>query len=214
MNKKKERESIGKKIHQLAKKLWPINRSITGNGVRKSLKILKGIYPKLLIVEVQSGKKVFDWTIPQEWNVREAWIKGSKNKKIIDFADNNLHLVGYSRPIKTTLNLKELKKYLYSLPNQPNAIPYVTSYYKKRWGFCISEKKKKKLQSGNYKVFIDSKFKKGSLTYGEIIIPGSSKKEIFLSTNICHPSMANNELSGPTVTIYLAKWIQSLKLPS
>ena len=211
MSKKKEKKNIGKKIHELAKRLWPINRSITGEGVRKSLRILKEIFPKLSIVEVKSGKKVFDWTIPQEWNVSEAWVKNSKNKKIIDFANNNLHLVGYSHPVKAEINLKKLKKHLYSLPDQPKAIPYVTSYYKKRWGFCISEKDKKKLKPGNYKVFINSKFKKGSLTYGEIIIPGRTKKEIFLSTNICHPSMANNELSGPTVTVYLAKWIRSLK---
>ena len=206
----KEEKNIGKKIHHLAKKLWPINRSITGNGVRKSLKILKQICPSLAIIEIPSGKKVFDWTIPEEWNVQEAWVKGPKNKKVINFSDNNLHLVGYSHSINTSLNLKELKKHLYSLPHQPNAIPYVTSYYKKRWGFCISENQKKKMQPGKYKIFINSRFTKGSLTYGEIIIPGDTKKEIFLSTNICHPSMANNELSGPTVTIYLAKWIQSL----
>ena len=209
-NIQKEEKNIGKKIHHLAKKLWPINRSITGSGVRKSLKILKDICPSLAIIEIPSGKKVFDWTIPEEWNVQEAWVKGPKNKKVINFSDNNLHLVGYSHSINTSMNLKELKKHLYSLPHQPNAIPYVTSYYKKRWGFCISENQKKKMQSGKYKIFINSKFTKGSLTYGEIIIPGDTKKEIFLSTNICHPSMANNELSGPTVTIYLAKWIQSL----
>jgi len=211
MGKLKNNGDIGKKIHQLAKKLWPINRSITGDGVRESLKILKQICPKLSIIEVPSGKKVFDWTIPKEWNVKEAWLKGPDNKEILNFADNNLHLVSYSMPVNKKIGLKELKKHLYSLSEKVDAIPYVTSYYEKRWGFCLSENKKKKLKEGKYWAYINSKFEKGSLTYGEIIIPGNTKKEIFLSTNICHPSLANNELSGPTVTIFLAKWLQSLK---
>jgi aminopeptidase-like protein len=206
-----KRESIGKDIYTLAKVLWPINRSITGDGVRKTLKILKKICQKITINEVISGKKVFDWVVPDEWNIKEAWIKEPNGKKIVDFSKNNLHVMGYSTPVNKKLNLNELKKYLYTLPNQPKAIPYVTSYYKKRWGFCMSDNLKKKLKSGTYRAYINSTLTKGHLTYGEIILPGETKKEIFLSTNICHPSLANNELSGPVVTIYLAKWLQSLQ---
>ena len=206
-----KRKSVGKDIHTLAKVLWPINRSITGDGVRKTLKILKKICPRIVINEVKSGKKVFDWIIPDEWNITEAWIKEKSGKKIVDFSKNNLHIVGYSTPIDKNLSLNELKKHLYSLQDQPKAIPYVTSYYKKSWGFCMSDNLKKKLKNETYKVYIDSKFTKGHLTYGEVILPGETKKEIFISTNICHPSLANNELSGPVVTTYLAKWLQSLK---
>ena len=202
---------IGSKIYKLAKKLWPINRSITGNGVRTTLKIFKKICPNLKIIEVASGKKVFDWKIPKEWNVKEAWLKGPSGEKIADFSKNNLHLVGYSIPIKGKFNLDQIKKHIHTIKNQPNAIPYVTSYYKRAWGFCISFDKYKKLKKGLYEVFINSEIKNGYLTYGELLIPGKKKKEIFLSTNICHPSMANNEISGPVVTINLAKWISSIK---
>ena len=202
---------IGKKIHDLCKILWPINRSITGNGVRKTLDILKKKCSEMKIYEVASGTKVFDWTIPNEWNVKEAKILGPGGKKILDFYDNNLHLVGYSTPINKKMSLKELNKHLFSLKEKPKAIPYVTSYYKKNWGFCLSHNNRKKLKSGKYKVLINSELKKGSLTYGEIFLPGKSKKEIFLSTYICHPSLANNELSGPTVSIFIANWIKSLK---
>ena len=197
-------------MHKLARELWPINRSITGNGVRKTLRILSRICPKISIVEVPSGSKVFDWIVPYEWIVNEAWIKNSEGKKIANFANNNLHVIGYSQPIDKKISLNELNKNLYSLPDQPKAIPYVTSYYKKRWGFCIQDNIKKKLKSEKYRVYIDAKFKKGFLSYGELIIPGATKKEILLSTNICHPSLANNELSGPVVTIHLAEWLQSL----
>ena len=210
LNLEKDEKDIGNKMHRLAKELWPINRSITGNGVRKTLRILAKICPKISIIEVPSDSKVFDWTVPYEWNVSEAWIKNSEGKKIVNFANNNLHIVGYSQPINKKISLNELNKNLYSIPSQPNAIPYVTSYYKKRWGFCIQDNIRKKLKSGEYRVYIDSKFKKGFLSYGELLIPGATKKEILLSTNICHPSLANNELSGPIVTIHLAKWLQSL----
>ena len=173
--------------------------------------ILKEVFPGLKIHNVETGKKVFDWKIPKEWIINDAWIKDSNDKKIIDFKKNNLHVVGYSHSINKILNLKQLKKKLYSIKNQPNAIPYVTSYYKKNWGFCITQNQKKKLSKEKYKVHIDSKFKHGSLTYGEILIPGKSKREIFISTYLCHPSLANNELSGPTLTIFLAKWIKNLK---
>ncbi len=202
---------IGKEIYSFAKTLWPINRSLTGEGVRKTLFLIKNKLPELKILKIKSGTKVFDWVVPNEWNVREAWIKDPKGKKICNFNENNLHLMGYSQPIHKKINLEKLKKNLHSLKKQPTAIPYITSYYKKNWGFCISHNEKKKLKKGIYEVFIDSKFTIGNLNYGELIIKGKSKKEIFLSTNICHPSMGNNELSGMCVTTYLAKWIRNLK---
>ena len=199
------------KIYNLCKKLWPINRSLTGEGNLETLKILKQIHNKLKIKNINSGKKVFDWKIPNEWNAYEAWIKNSQGKKILDFKKNNLHLVSYSKKIHKKISLEQLKKNLHFIKDQPEAIPYVTSYYKKNWGFCMSFNEIKKIKKGNYEVFINSSIKKTNLIYGEILIKGKYKKEIFLSTYICHPSMANNELSGPAVTINLAKWISQKK---
>lgn len=164
----------------------------------------------MVVREVPSGTQVFDWSVPKEWNIRNAWIKDSKGNKILDFKDNNLHVVGYSLPVNKKVNLEELKTIIYTQPEQPDAIPYVTSYYKERYGFCMTQNQKNNLKEDNYHIFIDSELKDGSLTYGEIIIPGDSNKEVFLSTYVCHPSMANNELSGPAVAIYLAKWLKSL----
>ena len=202
---------IGKKIHNLCKQLLPLNRSLTGKGNRQTLKILKDICGNLKIKEVPSGEKVFDWTIPDEWNAKNAWIKCPDGKKIAIYQKNNLHLVSYSKKMNIKMSLDQLEHHLHYIKEQPNAIPYVTSYYNKNWGFCISYNERKKLKKGIYEIFIDSTFSKGSLTYGEILIPGKEKKEIFLSTYICHPSMANNELSGPTVTIFLAKWLMEKK---
>jgi len=200
----------GKKMFQWAKDLFPLNRSLTGNGTRKTLRYIKKIIPEMKIIEVPSGTKAFDWTIPNEWNVKEAWIKNKKGEKICNFSECNLHLMGYSIPIKKTISLKELQNHLYSLPNQPNAIPYVTSYYKKNWGFCLKHNDRKKLISGDYEVCIDSNLSPGHLTYGEVILPGKKKKEIFLSTYICHPSLANNELSGPVVTTAITESLKQL----
>jgi len=198
-----------KNIYLLGKKLFPICRSITGPGVRQTLKIIKKEIPQLKIKSIKSGTKVFDWKVPSEWLIKDAFVM-YKNKKIIDFKKNNLHLVSYSKPINKILNKKDLYKKIYSIKNQPNAIPYVTSYYKKDWGFCLSENSLKKLNKikdrEKFLVKINSKFKKnGVLNYGEIYIKGKSKNEILISTYICHPSMANNELSGPLVSIALAK---------
>ncbi len=198
-------------IYDFCKDLWPINRSITGNGVRESLKIIQSYLPDLKIKEIKTGTKVFDWIVPQEWNVTNAWIKCPDGRKICDVNDNNLHLVGYSIPINKLMDFDELNKHLYSLPEQPDAIPYKTSYYEKRWGFCISQNERDTLTTGKYEVYIDSKLSNGSLTYGELIIDGKSSKEVFLSTYICHPSMANNEISGPAVTTFLGDWITKLK---
>lgn len=199
-------KKIDKEMYELVKRLFPICRSITGNGVRETLKIIQEYIP-IEIHEVPTGTKVFDWTVPREWNIKDAYVMDENGDKIIDFKKHNLHIMGYSVPVNTTVTLSELQEHLYSLPEQPEAIPYATSYYKERWGFCIAHKHREQLKEGKYKVFIDSELKKGSLTYGEFIIPGESEKEVFLSTYVCHPSMANNELSGPAVTTFLAKWI-------
>ena len=198
-------------IFNFAKKIIRFPRSLSGEGVRKTLREVKNVLPNLKIKSFKSGEKVFDWKIPLEWEVKDAFIINPDGKKMCDYKINNLHLVGYSTPVKIILNKKKLLTKLYSLPHLKNAIPYVTSYYKKDWGFCISHKNKKKLKDGNYKVFINSRFKKGFLNYGELLIKGKSNKEIILSTYICHPEMANNETSGISVLTYLAKWIKSKK---
>ena len=205
------KQDVGKKIYKLSKKLFPINRSITGNGNRKTLREIKLILKNLKIKEYKSGQKVFDWRIPSEWNVNDAYVK-YKNKKIIDFKKNNLHLVGYSQPIEKFVNKQELFKHIHTYKKIKNVIPYVTSYYKKYWGFCLSENEKNKIKGNNFYVKIDSKFKKnGSLSIGELIIKGKSKFEVLLSANICHPSLANNELSGPTLLTYLGKFLSMRK---
>ena len=201
---------IGEEIYNFASELWPINRSITGEGTRKTLKKIKEHLPDLKIHNIPSGTKAFDWIVPKEWNVIEAFIITPSGKKICDFNVNNLHLLGYSIPFKGDITLEELKEHLYTLPDQRDAIPYVTSYYEERWGFCISFNQYELLEDGIYKVVIDSELVEGCLNYGELIIPGKSNKEVFLSTYICHPSMANNELSGPTVLTFLGKWLSKL----
>lgn len=198
--------NIGKEMYNLVKRLFPICRSITGNGVRETLKIIQEYIP-VKIHEVPTGTKAFDWTVPKEWNITDAYVADKSGHKVVDFKKNNLHVAGYSTPVNKIVHLSELQEHLYSLPGQPEAVPYVTSYYMQRWGFCIAHKHREQLKEGRYKVFIDSELKDGFLTYGELIIPGMSEKEVFLSTYVCHPSMANNELSGPAVTTFLAKWI-------
>jgi aminopeptidase-like protein len=202
--------NIGQLIHNFARELWPINRSITGTGVRETLKKITELLPNLKIKSVPSGTEVFDWTVPKEWSVSEAYIVTPKGKKICDFSENNLHLIGYSIPFKGSVDLEELKEHLFTLPDQPNAIPYVTSYYKERWGFCLTQEQFDSLENGSYKVVINTDLFDGELNYGELLIKGKNDKEIFLSTYICHPSMANNELSGPTVVTFLAKWLQEI----
>ena len=200
----------GDTFHKFATSLWPLNRSITGEGVRRTLKAIGEEVPILEIKKYKSGKDVFDWQIPNEWNVNYAYIIDPSGKKICDFEFNNLHLVGYSESVEIDLNLEKLQQHLYSLPDQPNAIPYITSYYEKRWGFCISHQQRTNLLEGTYKIRISTTLTKGTLDIGEIYIPGKSNKEIFISTYTCHPSMANNEISGITVSTYLAKYLASL----
>ncbi len=189
-------------IEKIFKKLFPICRSITGKGFEESLDILSSV-SKLNKVKIKTGTKVLDWIIPKEWNIKDGYIK-LKNKKIVDFKKHNLHVVNYSTKIDKTVSFKELNQHLHYLPKLPNAIPYVTSYYKKYWGFCLKYNQYKKLnKKAKFKVKIDSNFKKGNLIYSDNLIPGKSKKEILIYTYLCHPQMANNELSGPLTWLTL-----------
>jgi aminopeptidase-like protein len=201
---------VGKLMHELAAELWPLARSITGPGVRKTLEILQREIPELTVHSIPTGTKCFDWTIPDEWSITEAFIENEAGERIVDFRNNNLHVVGYSVPVDERFELEQLQQHLHSLPEQPNAIPYVTSYYSRRWGFCLTEEQRQALQPGRYRAVIRSELKPGVLNYGELLLPGESDQEILLSTYVCHPSMANNELSGIVVTAALASWLKSL----
>lgn len=200
----------GKSMYALAGELFPICRSITGNGVRRTFDILKKYCPDIKLYEIPTGTQVFDWTVPKEWNIRGGYLEDEQGSLIVDFAENNLHILGYSVPVDTVISREELEEHIYTLPDQPELIPYTTSYYKERWGFCMSQKQKDKLKAGIYHAVIDADLSEGSLTYGELLIPGETEQEIFLSTYICHPSMANNECSGPALTVHLAGWIKQL----
>ena len=202
---------IGKNMHELMIELFPICRSITGNGVRQSLQILQN-HISLDISEIPSGTKVFDWTIPREWNINDAYIKNSKGEKIIDFKKSNLHVLNYSTPIRIKLSLQELLPHLHSLPDQPNVIPYRTSYYKENWGFCITHNQLINLQDDEYEVVIDSTLENGSLTYAEFFIQGESNDEVLFSCYTCHPSMCNDNLSGVVLFTFLAKHLKNLSL--
>jgi aminopeptidase-like protein len=206
-------KNIGNTLYSWAEDLFPICRSITGPGVRETLLYIKEILPALKIHSVPTGTKVFDWTVPNEWFVHDAYIKDSHGNKIVDFENNNLHLVSYSKPMDEWMDFSVLDKHLHSLPEQPDAIPYVTSYYNTNWGFCLTQNQRELLKEGLYHVVIDSELKHGVLNYGELIIKGETNEEVLLSTYICHPSMANNELSGPIVTAGIARWIETLKSP-
>ena len=199
-----------KRIEKYFDRLFPLNRSLTGEDYQKSLNIISEIIP-LKKINFSSGKRVFDWKVPKEWNVKNAYIEDLNQKKIIDFKKNNLHLMGYSKKISKIISLKNLKKNLHYIKKIPNAIPYVTSYYKERWGFCLSYNQFKKLKDKYYKIVINSSLKTGKLTVGETLIKGKSNKEILISSYLCHPSMANNELSGPLTLAFLFNHLKKKK---
>ncbi|MEM7656751.1 MAG: DUF4910 domain-containing protein [Bacteroidota bacterium] len=191
-------------------RLWPICRSLTGDGVRESLAILQELVP-MEIHEAPSGKEVFDWTVPPEWNIRDAYLLKPDGKKVANFKENNLHLLNYSVPIQAKMSFAELDQHLFTLPHLPNAIPYITSYYNRNWGFCLSHEAYETLpREGEYTVFIDSSLAPGHMTYGDLVLPGETDEEILFSTYVCHPSMANNELSGPLVQSFLYQQIAAL----
>lgn len=198
---------VGEAMHTLARRLWPLPRSISGAGLRETLGIVGERLPGYTTVEVPSGTRVLDWIVPDEWWVRAAWIDTPDGRRICDFATCNLHLVGYSTGIDAVLSREQLDAHLHSLPGQPEAIPYVTSYYERRWGFCLSHRERESLLPGDYRVHIEAGHQPGSISYGECLIPGESEAEVLLSTYCCHPSMANNELSGPVLLAHLGEWL-------
>ena len=198
-----------KSMFRLIETLYPVCRSITGEGVRTTLRELKK-HIAIEIHEVPTGTKVFDWTIPKEWNIRDAYIKDKAGNKIVDFNNSNLHVLNYSIPIDKTLSLSEIKNHLHTLPEHPDWIPYKTSYYKENWGFCLTHKQFLGLKNDAYHVCIDSTLQDGSLTYGETYLPGRTKDEVLLSCHICHPSLCNDNLSGISVLTFLAKTLSGL----
>lgn len=189
----------------LVETLYPICRSITGNGVRKTLHFVRKIIP-IEVIEVPSGTRVFDWTVPKEWNIKDAYIKNAHGERVVDFRKSNLHVVNYSVPVEKTLSLQELKPHLHALPDHPDWIPYRTSYYNETWGFCLSQDQLQSLEDGVYEIRIDSELKPGALTYGEYLIEGESEDEVLIYTHVCHPSLCNDNLSGIAVTAFLAKF--------
>lgn len=206
-----ELRAIGEGMYRMIVELYPICRSITGDGYRQTMRQIQQVIP-VKIHEVPSGTEVFDWTVPKEWNIRDAYVKGPDGKKVIDFKRHNLHVLQYSVPVHLTLPLRELKQHLYSLPDQPERIPYRTSYYKENWGFCLSQKQLDSLEDGEYEVVIDSSLQDGHLTYGEYYLPGEVDDEVLFSCHCCHPSLANDNLSGIALTSYLAKLLASRHL--
>lgn len=199
-------EKIGREIHSFASVLYPICRSITGNGIRQSLDLIQRRIP-LQIFEVPTGKPVFDWTVPKEWNIRDAYIASLDGRRIVDFRRCNLHVLNYSTPLHRVMSLDELRPHLITLPEHPDWIPYRTSYYKEDWGFCLSHNQMLELEDGDYEVCIDSTLQDGYLTYGEFYLRGSSSDEILVSCHACHPSLANDNLSGIAVATFLAQYL-------
>jgi aminopeptidase-like protein len=204
-------DEIGSEAYRVIEDLYPICRSITGDGLRSTLRYLQNDAP-LELVEVPTGTQVFDWTVPREWNITDAYVKDSTGARVIDFAKSNLHVVNYSVPVRQTMSLAELRPHLHTLPEQPDLIPYRTSYYQETWGFCLAHRDLLALADGEYEVCIDSSLEDGHLTYGELLLPGETEDEVLISCHACHPSLANDNLSGLAVGSRLAKYLGPLAL--
>lgn len=201
-------ELLGQEMYALIAELYPLCRSITGDGIRETLRRLKRYIP-LELYEVPTGTQVFDWTVPREWNIRDAWVKNSKGERVIDFRESNLHVVNYSLPVRKKISVEELKPHLFTLPEHPDWIPYRTSYYKENWGFCLAHRRFLELADDDYEVCIDASLRDGHLTYGEYYIPGQTTDEVLISAHACHPSLANEALSGITINAFLARHLAS-----
>jgi aminopeptidase-like protein len=195
--------TVGRRMHELAARLYPICRSLTGQGVRETLDIVREYVP-VAVHEVPSGTEVFDWTVPKEWNIRDAYVANDRGERVIDFRRHNLHVVQYSMPVRARMTLDALRPRLHTLPDQPDWIPYRTSFYSDSWGFCLSQRQLDRMEPGEYEVVIDATLSDGSLTYGEMVVPGESEEEVLIHTHTCHPSLANDNLSGMVTATFLA----------
>jgi aminopeptidase-like protein len=204
-------ETAGREMYALCHRLFPICRSITGNGVRETLRLISEQIP-IGVHQVPTGTPVFDWDVPQEWNIRDAWIKNSAGEKLVDFKQLNLHVVSYSIPVRKTMTFAELKDHLFTVPEHPDWVPYRTSYYKEDWGFCLSQNQMARFREDEkYEVFIDSSLERGYLTYGEYMVKGAEPEEVLVSCHICHPSLANDNLSGISLAVWLARYVEATR---
>jgi aminopeptidase-like protein len=206
-----EASEVGVEMHDLMAELYPICRSLTGDGVRETFSILEREVP-LEITEIPSGTEVFDWTLPREWNIRDAWIAGPDGRRVVDFERSNLHVLGYSVPVRTRMPLRELREHLFTHPENPDWIPFRTSYYQENWGFCLSQRQLERLSDGEYEAVIDSSLSDGFVTYAEAHVPGELADEVLFSTYVCHPSLCNDNLSGVVLTATLAKHVRPMRL--
>jgi aminopeptidase-like protein len=204
-------DEVGRDLHQFASELYPICRSITGEGIRRTLRMIQDRIP-IQICEVPTGTAVFDWTVPKEWNIHDAYIKAQGGERVVDFKKCNLHVVSYSRPVRQTMSLTALKAHLFTIPESPDWIPYRTTYYNEDWGFCLSHNQMRELVDGEYEVCIDSTLADGHLSYGECYLPGRLKDEVLISCHACHPSLANDNLSGVVVATFLAQSLRGRNL--
>jgi aminopeptidase-like protein len=195
---------VGEEMHALVERLYPLCRSITGDGVRATLDIV-GEYIPLQVHEVPTGTQVLDWTVPQEWNIRDAYVADGTGRRVVDFAESSLHVLGYSVPVSATMPLSELRPHLHTLPDQPSWVPYRTSYYKPEWGFCLAQDTLDAMPDGDYEVRIDSTLADGHLTYAEHVVPGQVPDEVIVSCHVCHPALANDNMAGVAVATYLAR---------
>jgi aminopeptidase-like protein len=200
----------GREMHAFIERLYPICRSITGDGVRRTLSAISELLP-LDVVEVPTGTPAFDWEVPREWNIRDAWIADDTGRRVVDFRQSNLHVVGYSVPVNRKMSLEELRPHLHTLPDRPEVTPFRTSYFDESWGFCLPDRRLRELPDGEYEVVIDSSLTDGHLTYGEVVLDGESEEEFLVSTHVCHPSLGNDNLSGIAVATWLARALSQLR---